>query len=142
MFHRLTLFAAGLIAALSLAGCGRGGPEIVEIEGTVTRNGKPVPNVRIYFVPTDGRPSWGVSDEQGRFVLDYDLDYDGAKVGTHTVWIQDESSNVDPTLVMSGAARPKRNPEMAAILEKYGRDKSQLKVDVTKADKNFQLKLD
>ena len=43
---------------------------------------------------------------------------------------------------MSGAARPKRNPEMAEILEKYGRDKSQLKIEVKKPDKNFQLKLD
>ena len=59
------------------------------IEGTVTRNGNPVPNVRIYFVPSDGRPSWGIRMPQGRFVLDYDYDYDGAKVGTHKVWILD-----------------------------------------------------
>lgn len=142
MIHRLTYVAIGLVALQTLTGCGRGGPEIVEIEGTVTRNGQPLPNVRIYFVPDDGRPSWGVSDDNGKFVLDYDLDYDGAKVGNHTVWIQDESGNVDPTLAMSGAAKPKRNPEMAQILEKYGQGKSQLKVEVKKADKNFQLKLD
>ena len=141
MINRLKLVLVCLIA-ISASGCNAGGPEIVEIEGVATRNGKPVPNVRIYFMPDDGRPSWGVTDAEGKFVLDYDYDYDGAKVGTHTVWIQDESGNVDPTLAMSGAARPKRNPEMAEILEKYGKDKSQLKVEVKKPDKNFQLKLD
>jgi hypothetical protein len=136
------LLAIGLIAVVSVTGCGGGGPEIVEIEGTVTRNGKPVPNLRIYFVPTDGRPSWGISDAAGRFVLDYDYDYDGAKVGTHKVWVQDAGGEVDPTLAMSGAPRPKRNPEMAEILAKYGQDKSQLTVEVKKADRNFELKLD
>ena len=141
MILRLTLAVICLLAVFT-GGCGAGGPEIVEIEGVATRNGKPVPNARIYFVPDEGRPSWGVTDAEGKFVLDYDYDHDGAKVGTHTVWIQDESGNVDPTLAMSGGARPKRNPEMAEILEKYGREKSQLKVEVKKPDKNFQLKLD
>jgi hypothetical protein len=142
MTNRMAWLVTGIAAAFCIAGCGPGGPEIVEIEGTVTRNGKPVPNVRIYFMPDDGRPSWGISDAEGRFVLDYDYDYDGAKVGTHTVWINDESSNIDPTLAMSGAARPKRNPEMAEILEKYGQGKSKLRVEVKKRDWNFQLKLD
>jgi hypothetical protein len=142
MMNRRALFAAGIVASFCVIGCGPSGPEIVEIEGTVTHNGKPVPNLRIYFMPTDGRPSWGDSDDSGHYVLDYDLDYDGAKVGTHKVWVVDMGANVDPTLAMSGAARPKRNPEMAEILEKYGKDKSQLTVEVKKRDKNFQLKLD
>jgi hypothetical protein len=142
MMHRMTWLAASFMAAFGFGGCGPGGPEIVEIEGTVTHNGKPVPNLRIYFAPTDGRPSWGISDAEGKFVLDYDYDYDGAKVGTHKVWVIDEGANVDPTLAMSGAPRPKRDPAMAEILEKYGKDKSQLTVEVKKRDKSFQLKLD
>jgi hypothetical protein len=142
MMNRLAWLAAGFVAALGFVACGPSGPQIVEIEGTVTRNGKPVPNIRIYFAPTNGRPSWGISDAEGHFVLDYDYDYDGAKVGTHKVWVLDESANVDPTLAMSGAGRPKRNPEMAEILAKYSKDKSELTVEVKKADKNFQLKLD
>ena len=58
------------------------------------------------------------------------------------MWVLDESGNVDPTLAMSVQPRPKRNPEMAEILEKYGQDNSQLTVEVKKADRNFQLKLD
>jgi hypothetical protein len=134
--------SAGLMLAACIFGCGRGGPEIVPIEGTVTHNGEPVPNLRIYFVPTDGRPSWAISDANGRFVLDYDIDHDGAKVGTHTIWVLDESSNVDATAAMSGAPRPKRSPAISQIVEKYGREKSTLQVEVKKADRNFQLKLD
>jgi hypothetical protein len=134
---------AGLSIALALAGCSARGPEIVEIEGTVTYQGQPVPNLRIYFMPTSGRGSWGTSDEQGRFVLDYDLDHDGAKVGTHTIWLVDLGQNVDPTLAMSGgAAKKKRSPELAAVIAKHSQDKSTLTVEVKKADKNFQLKLD
>lgn len=129
---------------LLLLGCNRGGPEIVPIEGVVTHKGQPVPNLRIYFTPTDGRPSWAISDEKGRFVLDYDEDHDGAKVGTHKVWVLDESTNIDPTLAMSGGARtrPKRPPFMDEILAKYSREKSTLTVEITKPDRNFQLKLD
>jgi hypothetical protein len=133
---------AGITFVLLSMGCGRSGPEIVPIEGTVTHNGEPVPNLRIYFVPTDGRPSWAVSDAKGHFVLDYDSDHDGAKVGTHKIWVLDESSNVDPTVAMSGGPRPKRSPAIAAVAEKYGREKSTLEVEVKKADRNFQLKLD
>lgn len=133
---------AALLIAIYAAGCGRGGPEIVPIEGVVTHKGEPVPNLRIYFIPTDGRPSWAVSDASGRFALDYDPDHRGAKVGTHTVWVLDESTNLDPTATMSGAPRPKRSPAIAQIMEKYGREKSTFQVEVKKAERNFQLKLD
>ena len=132
-----------LLVICCLVGCGRSGPEIVPIEGTVTHNGEPVPNLRIYFVPTDGRPSWGISDAAGHFVLDYDPEHKGAKVGTHKVWIVDEGAIVDQTVAMSGgAARPKRPPAISQIVDKYSQGKSTLEVDVKKADRNFQLKLD
>ena len=47
------------------------------------------------------------------------------------------------TAAMSGAPRPKTSPEIAKITEKYGnKDTSPLQVEVKKADRNFQLKLD
>ena len=141
--NRLELCLAGLLFTAAIAGCGRGGPEVVEIEGTVTYKGEPVPDLRIYFMPTSGRGSWGTSDEQGRFVLDYDYDHDGALVGRHTIWLVDMGQNIDPTAGMSGGGgKKKRAPEIAAVIAKHGQDKSTLQVEVKKADKNFQLKLD
>jgi hypothetical protein len=140
--NRLAALVAGVLILPCLSGCNRGGPEIVPIAGKVTHNGQPVPNVRIIFEPTEGRISWAISDDDGRFVLDYDPDYDGAKVGTHRVYVVDESATVDPTAALSGAKAKKRSPELAAAIDKYSQDKSTLKVEVTKADRNFQLKLD
>jgi len=135
--------ATCLCLCLALAGCSRGGPDVVAIEGTVTHNGEPVPNLRIYFVPTDGRPSWAISDSSGHFVLDYDDTYDGAKVGTHKVFVQNAGAVVDETVAMSGGARPKSSPAMSKIVQKYGnKDTSPLQVEVKKADRNFHLKLD
>jgi len=134
------LWSALLTSAV--IGCGQRGPEVVPIEGTVTHNGEPVPNVRIYFVSTEGRPSWGDSDTNGRFVLDYDGQHKGAKVGTHKIWVVDLSANVDPTAAMSGVPRPKRSPATAEVAQKYAQGRSTLEVEVKKADRNFQLKLD
>jgi hypothetical protein len=112
------------------------------IEGVVTHNGAPVPNLMIWFEPTSGRPSWGISDKSGRFVLDYDLDHDGAIVGNHTVWVLEDPALNDPTAMM-GKARPKRSTELQEILKKYGsKETSPLKVEIKKADRNFELKLD
>src|SRR5262245_45325735 len=80
---------ATLMISLVAAGCSAGGPEIVPIEGTVTHQGEPVLNLLIYFVSTEGRPSWGLSDANGHFVLDYDAQHKGAKVGTHKIWVVD-----------------------------------------------------
>ena len=133
---------ATLLIAVAATGCGSGGPEIVPVEGTVTHHGEPVPNLRIYFVSTDGRPSWGDSDSSGHFALEYDAQHKGAKVGSHKIWVVDLSTNVDPTAAMSGGPRPKRSPAIGEIVEKYGQGKSTLEVEVKKAERNFQLKLD
>jgi len=130
------------ILTVAAAGCSRGGPEVVPIEGIVTHKGEPVPNLRIYFVSTEGRPSWGDTDASGHFVLDYDGQHKGARVGTHKIWVVDQRANVEPTAAMSGAPLPKRSPVASELAAKYGQGTSTLEVEVKKADRNFQLKLD
>jgi hypothetical protein len=132
----------GVLLISCAGGCVQSGPEIVPIAGTVTYNGQPVPNVRIIFQPMPGRMSWGISDSNGRFTLEYDSDHKGAKVGTHTVYVVDESAITDPTAILAGVKPQKRAPETAQALAKYAPDKSTLTVEVKKADRGFQLKLD
>ena len=81
------VLSAVLFLSLPLCGCDSGGPKIVNVSGTLTRNGKPVPNLEVYFMPTHGRNSVGMADNQGRFSLRYTADQDGAVVGTHTVFV-------------------------------------------------------
>ena len=122
-----------VVICISFASCGARGPDIVPVSGTVTRNGKPVPNVTIYFHPTSGRPSLGEVDSQGKFKLRYTHDQDGAKVGNHTiqiVYFPDPSKGAAPA-------------DFKEIVSKYGEpEKSPLKVELKKAERNLEIKLD
>jgi hypothetical protein len=81
-------FSSGtLAAALLLAGCGESGPELATVTGTVTRDGKPLPNMRVQFQPEAGRPSSGNTDSQGVYALRYTSELDGAVPGKHRVYI-------------------------------------------------------
>jgi hypothetical protein len=134
--------AACLVFVVGLSGCGSDAPKIVPISGTVTRNNQPVPNLYLNFMPDTGRPSWGVTDSEGRFKLHYDRDYDGAVVGKHKVFVQFKPGTVEAELEML-AGKLKQPPELEAILEKYGSEQTTTKeVEITKADTNFVLELD
>jgi len=76
-------------AVLIAAGCSRG-PELAPVTGTVTLNGKPLPNVQVEFWPETSAPrSTGMTDDQGRFTLVTDTGAAGAVVGPHKVVLHD-----------------------------------------------------
>jgi len=91
--------ACGLILAslVCLSGCSKGGPEFAEVEGTVTLNGKPLPNVEVVFMSEllDGKgkanpASTSYTDEQGHYSLWCNqADTGGAVVGTYRVCVND-----------------------------------------------------
>ncbi len=135
--------AARLLVVVLLLSCGCGqGPKIVTVTGMVTRQGKPVPHVVLTFVPEHGRPSWGETDEQGRFNLHYDRHQEGAVVGKHTVSVQFKPR--DPGEEEAFQTGKKRKPkELQAILQKYGKpDTSPLVVEITKNGQQLDLKVD
>jgi hypothetical protein len=87
-----------LFGISTLVGCSKG-PTIAEVEGTLKLDGKPVPNVRIMFMPdpqkgTVGAISCGFSDEQGHFTLTYEDERPGAVVGWHKVVLLNGSINL------------------------------------------------
>src|SRR5262249_54770418 len=88
MLRFLHCLICWIAVVATISGCGDGGPRVVPVTGTVTRNGKPVPNLFINFMPEAGRPSWGHSDEQGQFTLEYDRERKGAEVGKHKVFVK------------------------------------------------------
>jgi len=138
----MTRFCLVLIAGIMFVGCTPSGPTIVPLEGTVTHAGAPVPDLRISFEPEQGRPSWATTDKNGHFVAHYDEDHPGVVVGTHALLVFEDTNRFDP-LLLEGKPRPKRTPEMQAVLDKYGsREKSPLKMEFKKANRHFELKLD
>src|SRR5262245_52535841 len=81
-------FGLALLCCCVFLGCGPSGPRVVQVTGKVTRNGKAVPKATVNFVPDKGRPSFGVTDDEGNYTLHYDDKRDGAITGPHKVFIQ------------------------------------------------------
>lgn len=136
---KLTALAVAVVCVASIAGCD-GKPKVVAVSGTLTQNGKPVPFMTIHFVPADGRASWGVTDENGRFSLKQDSKTPGVAVGSHTVWV--EWRPLTPTDEMDPKnARKPSNVE--ALQEKFGSAKaSPLKIEIAKSIEDIEVKLD
>ncbi len=124
------------------AGCGSSGPEVVPVTGTVTRGDKPVNKLFLNFMPHKGRPSWGVTDQDGHYTLHYEKDRDGAVVGPHKVWVEIRPSSPKEELALQRGTL-KLHPEMQKILEKYGKKAAKpLTVEVTADNPVIDLKLD
>jgi hypothetical protein len=131
-----------LCAAVVFAGCGQGGPRVVRVSGTVTRGGQPVPKLFLNFEPQKGRPSWGITDEAGRYSLHYDARQDGAVTGAHKVWVQVKASNPQEEADLRNG-KIKLHPEVKSILQKYGQyETTPLRVEVKENNQVIDLPLD
>ncbi|WP_010585862.1 peptidase associated/transthyretin-like domain-containing protein [Schlesneria paludicola] len=75
-----------LTVSLSTIGCG-GDLKVAPVSGTVTLDGSPLERASVLFEPETGRPSFGVTDVQGRYTLNYSMNERGAEVGPCTVKI-------------------------------------------------------
>jgi hypothetical protein len=139
IFMRSALRLTLILLLAWCSGCGSDEPEIVRVTGTVTRGGKPVPGLIVHFQPEGGRPSWGQTDAQGRFDLDYDPEHRGAKVGKHKVYFEMGSAGTsEPGGPVRAASADHRE-----ILSKYGsRDASPLTVEIKEEGQDVDLKVD
>jgi len=69
-----------------LQGCGRSDtPPLAQVTGVVMRDGAPLSGAGVEFRPAFGRSSPGMTDENGRFQLDYTIKQKGALIGDHVV---------------------------------------------------------
>jgi hypothetical protein len=95
---RLLLLLTILTAA---AGCSKGVP-VAEVNGVIKMDGKPMPFVKIMFMPDPGKKtlgpiSSGVSDDQGRFKLTCEDEREGAVIGWHKVVVFEGPPNLNRT---------------------------------------------
>ena len=134
---------AGLILTalvIALGGCADDAPPIGYVTGTVTHAGKPVPGLTISFVPTEGRPSWGITDADGRYDLHWDADHDGAEVGTHRVAATFDAASPGEEAERAQGKRPPE--ERAEIMKKYSFEATPLTVEVKNGNQVIDLALD
>jgi hypothetical protein len=104
---KLTLVVLSLGALLVTAGCGSSGPELATVSGTVKMDGAPLADASVQFVPVSGRPSYGSTDANGYYELEFTAAKSGAVPGEHTVRVSTHR-RADPD---SGAkGQPERIP--------------------------------
>lgn len=121
-----------LIAVLAF-GCGAE-VELGDVEGTVTMDGKPLPDATIRFVPVNGgRSALGRTDENGHYKMEYSATASGALVGPVRVEITTAEEVAD------AAGRSRMKPE--TVPAKYN-TASELKVDVGSSDNKFDFDLE
>ncbi|MEW4564827.1 carboxypeptidase regulatory-like domain-containing protein [Bremerella sp. JC770] len=118
-----------LLAVLALLGCSSGNnSDLGQVEGRVSLDGKPLPNAQVQFQPTQGRPSYGMTDSEGKFTLQYTGTAAGALIGSHTVLVTTAVSRDD------GSVAPELVPP------KYNA-RSELEKEVQAGDNQFDFEL-
>lgn len=108
MSKTLAILLAG-VGFVIVSGCSDGPedmPEVGDVEGVITMDGKPLVGVTVEFTPESGRPSHSVTDSEGRYALKYIKNTMGAKVGHHDVrimWLENGGEDPDaPPLPQAG----------------------------------------
>ena len=123
-------------------GCGRGGPEMIQVTGTITLDGNPVPEAAVMFAgPEGGTPVTAITDGKGEFSLK-------AAAGANAVGVSKTGQGggaAKPTSadnMLMPAGRAGAAPVQHVIPLKYADPrKSELKVDVKRGMAPVELKL-
>lgn len=119
---RLCTGFALALAVVAAAGCQRSEYTFAEVQGNVTQNGQPKPNVVVCFWPdieagTKAPRATAVTDETGRYCLRCDEGTDGAVIGRYRVCLTKLTTG-------KAAAAPSNNKGAAsatgAIPDQYG----------------------
>ncbi len=76
----------GFICLTFCMGCGSGG-DLPRVYGVITMDGQPVQDANVAFYPLEGRASLGVTDEEGRYSLEYSPESIGAAEGKYKVTV-------------------------------------------------------
>jgi hypothetical protein len=111
--YRLYSIPLLVLGCALLAGCGPGGPTLGKVTGKVTLDGKPLPNVAVTFMPTEGGSASGITDASGNYELSHP-NGKGTPLGKNKVsvtTVQKPTSTVDLSQI------PSDSPEYAKALE-------------------------
>ena len=116
--RRVSPLAALLV--LVAVGCSGSDAPLAPVEGTVTRNGRPVAHAQVTFMADDdtrGPRATGITDEAGRFRLATDDGKDGAPVGRHRVCVIDTTVTAE----RFGMVAKRLAPDKAAPVKPAGK---------------------
>jgi hypothetical protein len=125
-----------MLAALLLAGCGSGGPPLVDAEGTVMFDGKPLENAELTFVPDQSNehitPGSAITADDGtykaRYMGRFGLAEGSYKVTLRKVEIKPDIENMpqemldDPAQLEMGGFTQQTLPDTYADINKTSFD--------------------
>jgi hypothetical protein len=142
-FFPATLWSGGALVGASallvaISGCGNGtGRELAPVAGQVTLDGEPLRGAQIMFQPqaTGGSPSYGATDQDGRYELGFKRGVKGAMIGSHSVRIDMSREVAGPN---GKVTRPKPLPPRYNV-------KTELRAEVKSEEDNaidFELTSD
>ncbi|GEM_PF-366838 len=131
--------AATIALAISVSGCSKSDPRFARVSGRVTLDGKPLAGVVVEFQPEKGSPSYGVTDQQGRYWLRFSHEQGGALIGPHIVriWARNPGPQSAGGSYASSAAGSSGSP---LIPPKFNRQ-SKLEVTVNPGSNYFEFEL-
>ena len=118
MLFRSTVRLLTALLLVTSLGCG-GGPNLVGVSGVVTREGQPVENVQVTFMPQTGRPAWGATDAEGRYTLEFAQGDLGVVPGKYKVVVKYIYPDMETEMAIMKGEKP-YPPGIKEILAKYG----------------------
>ncbi|MCC9609261.1 Ig-like domain-containing protein [Blastopirellula sp. JC732] len=140
------LAAALSVMLLSLSGCGGASdqPDLGQVSGTITFDGKPLSGIVVVFQPDSGRPARGRTDAEGKYELTYIRNTRGTKVGHNRVEIAPSEEDDAPAEAQldadsAQAQRPFKSGK-PKIPVRYN-IKSELEAEVQPGDNTFDFAL-
>lgn len=152
--QKLLGLCLGLLALGWSAGCNPGPEmnyddvELVSAGGTVTLDGQPLANAVVTFEsPQSGQFSFGMTDSDGDYSLQFDSEVDGVPPGKKVVRISTtrkilglNSEEEAGDAMGETEGKPPQAPATELVPEKYNKN-SELTVDVTpdQTEYNFEL---
>ncbi len=128
-------------------GCGGRGdqPELGQVTGTITLDGKPLSGIAVVFQPDSGRPARGMTDGEGKYELTYIRQTKGTKVGPNRVEIapseDGEAEEVDSAGEETKPVQKRPRSGKPTIPPRYN-VRSELKADVKAGKNTFDFKLE
>ena len=116
-----------------LTGC-NDGPAVAPVTGIVTQDGELLAGAMVEFQPDSGAPSYGYTDENGRYEIKYQVNEMGALLGHHYVKVTTAGEKTDPKTDMTYNVSE-------TVPRKYN-DPTELEFDVKKGKNVFDIKIE
>lgn len=95
MFGHLAIVCGVLGLAAGCSSAPDDMPDVAPVSGKVLLDGKPLADARVTFQPESGRPATATTNAEGEYVMQYNVDVPGAKIGKHKVQISKTNDTKD-----------------------------------------------